>query len=96
MMMNGDLVDLALGSERGTLLSKVARSSASENEKIETIALAALSRMPSRQESTAVRKLIRDSASLSNRPADQQLAMRSGLQDLFWACLNSNEFILIH
>ncbi len=96
MMMNGDLVDLALGSERGTLLSKVARSSASEKEKIETIALAALSRMPSRQESTAVRKLIRDSASASKRPADQQLAMRSGLQDLFWACLNSNEFILIH
>jgi hypothetical protein len=96
MMMNGDLVDLALGSERGTLLSKVARSSASEKEKIETIALAALSRMPSRQESTAVRKLIRDSASRSKVPADQQLAMRSGLQDLFWACLNSNEFILIH
>lgn len=96
MMMNGDLVDLALESERGTLLSKVARSSASEKEKIETIALAALSRMPSRQESTAVRKLIRDSASRSSRPADQQLAMRSGLQDLFWACLNSNEFILIH
>ncbi len=96
MMMNGDLVDLALESERGTLLSKVVRSSASEKEKIETIALAALSRMPSRQESTAVRKLIRDSAAKSNRPVDQQLAMRSGLQDLFWACLNSNEFILIH
>ena len=96
MMMNGDLVDLALESERGTLLSKVARSTASEKEKIETIALAALSRMPSRQESTAVRKLIRDSAAQNNRPADQQLAMRTGLQDLFWACLNSNEFILIH
>ena len=96
MMMNGDLVDLALKSERGTLLSKVVRSSASEEDKIETIALAALSRMPSRQEITAVRKLIRDSAAKSNRPADQQLGMRAGLQDLLWACLNSNEFILIH
>ena len=96
MMMNGDLVDLALEADRGTLLSRVARSSASEKEKIDTIALAALSRMPSRQESTAVRKLIRDSVSANARPADQQLAMRSGLQDLFWACLNSNEFILIH
>jgi hypothetical protein len=96
MMMNGDLVDLALESERGTLLSKVARSNVSDKEKIETIALAALSRMPSRQESTAVRKLIRDSAAKSSRPADQKLAMRTGLQDLFWACLNSNEFILIH
>ncbi|MFT4554901.1 MAG: DUF1549 and DUF1553 domain-containing protein [Planctomycetales bacterium] len=96
MMMNGDLVDLALESDRGTLLGKVARSSASEKEKIETIALAALSRMPSRQESTAVRKLIRDSVATNAGPADQQLAMRSGLQDLFWACLNSNEFILIH
>ena len=96
MLMNGELVDLALESERGTLLSKVARSTASEKEKIETIALAALSRMPSRQESTAVRKLIRESVAKSKRPVDQQLAMRSGLQDLFWACLNSNEFILIH
>jgi hypothetical protein len=52
--------------------------------------------MPSRQESTAVRKLIRDSVATNAGPADQQLAMRSGLQDLFWACLNSNEFILIH
>ena len=96
MMMNGELIDLALASDRGTLLSKVARSSASEKEKIDTIALAALSRLPSRQETAAVRKLIRDSVSSSARPADQQLAMRSGLQDLFWACLNSNEFILIH
>ena len=96
MLMNGDLVELALKSEGGTLLNRVVRSRATESEKIETIALAALSRMPSRQESTAVRKLIRESASHSTRPADQQLAMRSGLQDLFWACLNSNEFILIH
>jgi hypothetical protein len=96
MMMNGKLVDLALESERGTLLDRVVRSSKTENEKIETIALAALSRMPSRQESIAVRKLIRESAARSVGPVDQQLAMRSGLQDLFWACLNSNEFILIH
>ncbi|NQV23621.1 MAG: DUF1549 domain-containing protein [Rhodopirellula sp.] len=96
MMMNGDLVDLALKSDRGTLLSRVARSRTTENEKIETIALAALSRMPSRQEIAAVRKLIRDSVSRKARPADQQLAMQSGLQDLFWACLNSNEFILVH
>lgn len=96
MMMNGELVDLALESNRSTLLNKVARSDASEKEKIETIALAALSRMPSRQESAAVRKLIRESASRSSSPTDKQLAMRSGLQDLFWACLNSNEFILVH
>lgn len=96
MMMNGDLVDLALEADRGTLLSKVARSKASDKEKIETIALAALSRLPGREESATVRRLIRDSVSRSVRPADQQLAMRAGLQDLFWACLNSNEFILVH
>jgi hypothetical protein len=96
MLMNGDLVDLALKSEGGTLLNRVVRSRATESEKIETIALAALSRMPSRQESIAVRKLIRESVPKNAHPADQQLAMRSGLQDLFWACLNSNEFILIH
>ncbi|MDA0284349.1 MAG: DUF1549 domain-containing protein [Planctomycetota bacterium] len=96
MMMNGNLVDLALESEQGTLLDRITRSSTTENEKIETIALAALSRMPSRQESAAVRKMIRESAPRSTRLVDQQLAMRSGLQDLMWACLNSNEFILIH
>lgn len=96
MMMNGDLVDLALEADRGTLLSKVARSDVSEKEKIETIALAALSRLPGREESATVRRLIRDSVSRNARPAEQQLAMRAGLQDLFWACLNSNEFILVH
>lgn len=96
MMMNGELVDLALEADRGTLLGKVARSQASEKEKIETIALAALSRFPDREESAAVRRLIRDSVSRNARPAEQQLALRSGLQDLFWACLNSNEFILVH
>jgi len=96
MMMNGELVDLALSFGKGTYLDRVARSSRSENEKIEAIALATLSRKPSRTELSAVRKLMQDRVAGQPRGVDRTVAVRSSLQDLFWACLNSNEFILIH
>ncbi|MBI1313374.1 DUF1549 domain-containing protein [bacterium] len=96
MLMNGDLIQSSLESERGTYLDRVVHSRASENDKIEAIALAALSRHPSRIEVAAVRRLLRER--VARRPAgeDSGSLVRGGLEDYFWACLNSNEFILIH
>lgn len=91
MMMNGELVSLAL-SNRGTLLNDIVLDRTSDTAKIEAISLAALSRKPSTQETAAVRRLIRDRAP----HMDARSATASSLQDLFWAYLNSNEFILIH
>lgn len=96
MLMNGELIQLSLESERSTYLDDVVRSRASENEKIEAIALAALSRPPSKTETTAVRRLLRERATRRPANGNQADALRGSLQDYFWACLNSNEFILIH
>ncbi len=95
MMMNGELVQLSLQSKRGTYLEKVAHSKQSDDAKIEAVALATLSRKPTPQELAAVRKLIRDHVGQKRGP-EAQAATTAGLQDLFWAYLNSNEFILIH
>jgi hypothetical protein len=97
MMMNSELVRRAV-TGRGTYLDKASRRgrSTGESAQIEEISLAALSRRPSREELTAVRRLIAEN--VSHRPAgvDAVTARRASMQDLFWAYLNSNEFILIH
>lgn len=96
MLMNGELIQLSLESDRSTFLDEVVRSRSSEKEKIEAIALAALSRPPSKTEAAAVRRLLRERATRRSASGDQADPLRGSLQDYFWACLNSNEFILIH
>jgi hypothetical protein len=86
-LMNGDLVRRATGSQPGSMLARVAGSSKLDNaEKIRYLYLAVLSRLPTRQE-----------LAISN----ELLVARGGnvgaaLQDIWWALLNTNEFILIH
>jgi len=87
MMMNGDLMRRAVSIDSGSFLDQVANNrDLSNREKIRYLYRAALARLPS-QEETAV--------------CNALLAARSGdvirtLQDIWWAMLNSNEFILIH
>ena len=87
MLMNGPLTRKATSAEKGSFLTEVAENTQlSKADKIRTLYLAALSRQPSR-----------DEIGISN----QLLAARDGdvsaaLQDIWWAILNSNEFILIH
>ena len=88
MMMNSPLIQTALDSSKGTYIGRVIRSPGSETDKIEALAMAALSRPPSSGEIAAVREMAR-SRSFEN-------GMSTRLEDLFWAYLNSSEFILIH
>jgi hypothetical protein len=89
MMMNGELMQTALSGKPGSFLGDVceqARHNRSpENYMIDSLYLAALSRHPSAKELTQSRQF------LEAYPDSLQV-----LQDLFWALLNSNEFILIH
>jgi hypothetical protein len=86
-LMNGPLVRRATGNQRGSMLARVATDPNMKNhQKIRYLYLAAFSRRPTKPE-----------ISLSN----ELLAARGGdvgaaLQDIWWALLNSNEFILIH
>jgi hypothetical protein len=86
-LMNGDLVQRATGNDRGSMLARVAGNANLDNaEKIRYLYLAALSRLPTRQELNISNEL------LVARGGD----VGAALQDIWWALLNTNEFILNH
>ena len=90
MMMNGELLRDALSGKPGSFLAgcieQAQRQSRSpEVYMVNQIYLAALSRYPTRKEFQQAGHY------LASYPDSLQV-----LQDLFWALLNSNEFILIH
>jgi hypothetical protein len=86
-LMNGDLVRRATGNERGSMLARVAGDPKLNNgDKINYLYLAALSRLPTRQELNISNEL------LVARGGD----VGAALQDIWWALLNTNEFILNH
>jgi hypothetical protein len=62
----------------------VTPSSATESRKVQQLFAAALGRRPTPTEMTAARRSL---ASHGDHPVE-------GLEDLWWALLNSNEFIL--
>ena len=86
-LMNGELVKRATGNDKGSMLYRVASDSKRDNaEKIRYLYLAGLSRMPTRQELNISNELL----------AARQGNVGAALQDIWWAVLNTNEFILIH
>ncbi|MEM6656330.1 MAG: DUF1553 domain-containing protein, partial [Planctomycetota bacterium] len=87
MMMNGGLIKRATGGQQsGTLYEVVSDSSKSYAEKVRYLYMAAVARRPDRREFDVCAKL------LAARGGDQGEALR----DVWWALLNSNEFILNH
>ena len=86
MMMNGELVQKATSAKRGSFLKQVLSERGSENAKVRRLFLPTLTREPSKRELTAARQIIRETR---GDPI-------SGYQDLFWALLNSNEFVFNH
>jgi hypothetical protein len=90
MMMNGELMTDAVSCKPGSFLCDVVEQAprqkrAPEAYMVDMIYLAALSRHPMAREVSQAREY------LSSFPDSLQV-----LQDLFWALLNSNEFVLIH
>jgi Protein of unknown function (DUF1549)/Protein of unknown function (DUF1553) len=90
MMMNGELMQQALSGKPGSFLAEVCQRAghsghSPESYMVDSIYLAALSRHPSTKEQNQAREY------LHGFPDSLQV-----LQDMFWALLNSNEFILIH
>ncbi len=85
MMMNGPLIKSAVNCEPGSYLHTVFTGKQDDRKKVRTLYLATLGRPPSQREFKAAVQLF------ENAP-DRLTAF----QDLFWALLNSNEFILNH
>jgi len=86
-LMNGELVRRACTTDAGGFLDRVAHAPGlSDREKINYLYRAALGRLPGKDET---------------RVCNELLAARYGdvvetLADVWWAVLNSNEFILVH
>ena len=87
LMMNGDLVRSATSMQSGTWLHKLLASRKSDTDRIQSLFQSALSRPASAKELAAVKKLLKNAKGSSPENV---------YQDVYWALLNSNEFILNH
>jgi hypothetical protein len=85
MMMNGELIQNALSDAKGTLLSDVLKEKGPPPEKVKRLYLATLSRPPSPREIKTAERVMHN----ASNPLE-------AFQDLYWALLNSNEFIINH
>ena len=85
-MMNGPLIRRVTSADESRFLKQLATSSLPNESKAEHLFLAALARTPSTKERrAAVALLERDGADPTR-----------ALEDIWWALLNSNEFLLDH
>jgi len=86
MMMNSELIEKACSVERGSFLFEEMSKPGADTQKITDLYLAALSRKPTKPEISKMQKAL----------AKYGPAKLNGYQDMFWALLNSNEFVFIH
>jgi len=87
-MMNGPLVQAALSGRPGTLLHRILTSRSSDADKIRDLCLAALGREPTERERNLFVRHVRQ--------AESRAARLEAYRDVFWAYLNSNEFVVNH
>lgn len=85
MMMNGEMIKTATSTKPGSFLDKLARSSTRGDQIVEQLFLATVARRPTGSDMSLARALI-----------GSRVNQASGYQDVLWALLNCNEFMLIH
>ncbi len=87
LMMNGPLVEKAISAEKGSYLYSVLSNPRfrSDNSRIQALFVSALGRFPTRHEQSQL------SGAIKRYPKKL-----TAFQDLYWALLNSNEFIVNH
>jgi hypothetical protein len=85
MMMNGDLIKRATSIDSGSWLSSLANANSRFPDKIDALFKAGLARRSKPEELQIANQLLRVRGGKGSE----------ALQDLWWAVLNSNEFILI-
>ena len=98
-LMNGKVTaDATSLTKSETLAAIVDVPFASTAERVETLYLAALSRMPEAKELARAVRFVEDAAKRAKTQDDKGRREASGnaLADVFWALLNSPEFILNH
>ncbi len=86
VLFNGPLIKSALSDKQNSMLYRMAKHPAAFDSKVDQLFLVAYSRKASRKEKLAAARLVQWRGGNA----------MEGLQDLWWAILNSNEFILNH
>ncbi len=86
VMFNGDFIRQAVALEPGNLLRTVAESEGKPLDKMNYLFEAGLARRATREEIDVANQLL----------VARQGNMAAAMQDLWWAVLNSNEFIMNH
>jgi hypothetical protein len=93
-LMNGKVTAAATTLEKSeTLAAVVDAPFVTDAQRVETLYLAALSRKPEQKELDRGVKFVRDAV---NQSRTKEAAHSEALADLFWALLNSPEFVLNH
>ena len=87
-MMNGEFIGNATSLEESRTLRAVVEFPVTDAEKLETLFLAALSRQPTAREYETLTAYVRSGGATDDTDA--------ALTDVFWALLNSSEFLLNH
>lgn len=90
-LSNGDTVNMKLRAGSG-LVDRLAKENVSDDQALDTIYLAALSRLPSDADRARARSILAEAGGAAPDPA----ARRASLEDLCWAVLTSREFLFNH
>ncbi len=85
MMFNGDLVKRAIATDSGSWLGNLAKANSKPQDKVAVIFAAGMARKPKPEELKIAAQLI----------TVRKGKTEEALQDLWWAVLNSNEFIMV-
>lgn len=92
-LMNGKLIEDATSLDRSEMLLGVVEFPSSLRQRIETLYLASLTRLPTDKELARMTKFVEESVS---KAPNSDKARKEALADVFWTLLNSSEFILNH
>jgi hypothetical protein len=97
-LMNGKVMEAATSLEKSETLAAVLDAPVSTGERVEALYLAALARKPEPREIDRTVRFVENAVrrAKDKDSKNQQAAFRNALADVFWALLNSPEFVLNH
>ena len=86
MLINGDLTKKAISTSKGSFIDRLSYKGRSPRDRLTELFMSGVARRPAKSEMTIANKLL-----AARRGNEKEM-----LQDMWWAILNSNEFIMQH